>query len=189
MKKMLLVFFLIPTTAKIIAQSSRFDNPYKALLYNVYYDSIVRKTGTLVPEPGEIKKSTKEDIIHLTVAMKEDNQTNKTIEEEFHTKVVFASLNKLQSMGLSSLAKEKIIDTSRKIYDNPNVNVLGTLIISGVYMPMNKSRTLGDVLFFKIITIGGRHRIAHLGQFVELVRLRKRYGKWKVDKQIITDRS
>ena len=191
MKKALFTVFLILMLEKISAQIVGFDNPYKALLNHIYFDPAVQIKGSLLGEPGEIKKNKHPDIIHLVIRIRENVETKKLIEKIYKTRVVFSAIDEGQEEAYNFLIKEKIIDTSAKIYSDSNFNVLGSYYIVGVYKPNTKFKKERDsnenpTLFFEVVRLGYLSSKSQLGQVIKVV---KNNNKWEVYKEIETWRS
>ncbi|MBK7098060.1 MAG: hypothetical protein IPH58_06540 [Sphingobacteriales bacterium] len=156
---------------------------YRYMVSNIFYDSIVLKTGSLLPYPGQLKKDNKPNIIFLYKSLVRNKNICKDLNKNDCKNLCFYD-HFDWSVADKGLINKKIIDTSKSIFQNPDIHLLGTLVIKGVYAPCNfNSRSSNKNIYFEIDCIGEK---SHKGGRGYILKLSKKNNKWFLAKTITT---
>lgn len=163
-------------------KNNTLNSPYTALLESIFFDSSVQNSGSLIPIPNDnIHTSDKPNIIHLSINEKKNQETINLIKGKFNSSVVFIESNKHKLIFDS-----QIVDTNYSVYNNTNYHVLGTIIITGVYINQKTKDRPMDEIYFDIIRVGSKSKKSQITQIFKLL---KKNEKWFVEKNIILMRS
>jgi hypothetical protein len=155
------------------------NDAFSSMVKYIYDDSIVQKSGNLLPKPDEVEADNFKKTIDVQFFLHRINETSKTLGNK-NKYIPLAKRDFL--LSIKGLVSQGLIDTSGA--KKSQKESLGSLYIQGVYTSTN-SKVI-DKIYFDLFRTAAEHKKSQLGQIYLLVKQR---GKWIVKKQLITFQS
>lgn len=155
----------------------RYDAPVYSWLKNIYYDSTVVQTGSLLSEPFQKKGNLLPSVIFLSGREVFKGNASTRIKNVFLIKDSLICIQDY-SKALKQAENEKIISFDSSVFSDKKIHVLGRLYLNGVYA--NRS---GSLVFIDHSYSANKGKSV----FSAIVALVYKSRKWKTGKTVVYD--
>ena len=182
--QLLFIYYLISFNS-INPQSvndSEIKEAYKNLIISFFNDTTYIKTGSLLPEPNEIKAGHQPNIIYLKNFHQNNLNTIKLIKREYNNTVAFYKIDDFKNEN-SELLSKHIINTSISVFENNNKHLLGSLFINGVYILKKEVANHKTIIYFDVSVLNKKQLHGGRGYLVRVVKKNK---QWLIDTKYTT---
>lgn len=165
------VFFFV-----LFACNGTKNLPLTTLVKSVYYDTTIKKTGSLLAEPYQIRKNDLPDLIYLSPKRILFSDVFDRITSNFDIKGDLYE-QPFSNHEIAKLIEMKMIDTNILVKKNKNINVLGTIYFNHLIFNRSKSKAYISYSF------SDKNERA---LFSILTEMSYQKGIWKITKEINT---
>lgn len=163
---------------QIFAQNiRRYEVSIYSWLKNIYYDSTVVQTGSLLSEPFQKKGNLLPSVIFLSGRKVFKGNASTRIKNVFSIKDSLICIQDY-SKALKQAENEKMISFDSSVFSDKKIHVLGRLYLNGVYA--NRS---GSLVFIDHSYSANKGKSV----FSAIVALVYKNGKWKTGKTVVYD--
>lgn len=150
--------------------------PLTTLVKSVYFDTTVKKTGSLLAEPNQIRQNDLPDLIYLSQNKILFSDIFDRITSNFDTKGNLFE-QPFSNQEIAKLIEMKMIDTNILVKKSNHINLLGTIYFNHLIFNRSKSKAYISYSF------SDKNERA---LFSILTEMSYQKGIWKITKEINT---